>query len=205
MLYKNDVANLALGRLGVSLTVIDVDTDNTQQAKIIRRHFSMSLETLLEAHEWNFATQLQALALLAENPVPSFLYSYSIPSDCLVIRQIAEDGMFPRFNLYEDQKQRWHQIYSGASQLIYTNVYSAHAKYTTRVPDSAAFPNHFGRALAAQLSIDIAPSLITNNFGKVRDTLNASAKNDISLGISDDINRQPLLEDSPSPFIRARL
>lgn len=205
MLYKNDIANLALGRLGVSLTVADVQTENTQQAKVIRRYFRTSLDTLLEKHPWSFATQMQALPLLSENPTPQFLYSYSKPADALIITEIAEEGIFSQFVQYEDQKNRWQEIYSPMGQMLYANTRNAHAKYTTKLPEDAAFPNHFGRALAAQLSMDIAPQLITNNFGKVRDTLNAGAMVDITHGIADDLGRQPLPEDSLSPFIRARL
>jgi hypothetical protein len=207
MLYKNDIANLALGRLGVSLAVIDIATENSNQAKIIRRHFRMSLDTLLEKHPWNFANQYQALALQSEdlNAGPMRRYTYSLPADCLVLRQIAREGIFPQVNQYEDEKCRWQEIYTGSGPSIQTDVPDAHGKYTVRIPDSIAMPNHFGRALAAQLSMDIAPSLITNNFGKVRDTLNDKAMMDITFGIADDLGRQPQLEDSLSPFIRARL
>lgn len=205
MLYKTDIANLALGKLGVSLSIVDLETENTQQAKVVRRHFRMALDAILELHNWSFATQYQALALHSEDPGDGYGYAYVMPSDALVIRQIASDGIFPRVNQYESEKEKWQEVYSSMGQLIYTDVQDAYAKYTTRLPDSIAFPNYFGRAFAAQLALDIAPSLITNNFGKVRDTLYISAKNDISLGIAEDLGRQPLQEDSLSPFIRARL
>jgi hypothetical protein len=204
MLYKTDIANLALGRLGVSLTVIDVETENSQQAKIIRRHFRMSLDALLEMHEWNFATKYLPLILQSEDPTPVFKYAYVVPSDALIIREIAREGFFTNRRQYEDEKEKWQQVYSSTGALIYSNTPDAHAKYTVRIPDNIAMPNHFGRALAAQLSMDIAPSLITNNFGKIRDTLNADARIDISRGIADDLGRQPQMEESLSPFIRAR-
>jgi hypothetical protein len=204
MLYKNDIANLALGRLGVSLYVSDLETENSQQAKIIRRHFRMALDTLLEMHDWNFATQYSSLVLYQEDPTPNYRFAYLAPADALVIREIAREGSFSYTQQYEDEKEKWHQVYSNTGILIYSNVIDAHAKYTTRIPDNIAMPTHFGRALAAQLSMDIAPSLITNNFGKVRDTLNSDARIDISRGIADDLGRQPQPEESLSPFIRAR-
>jgi hypothetical protein len=204
MLYKTDIANLALGRLGVSLTIVDAETENSQQAKIVRRHFRMSLDSLLEMHDWNFATKYQALILQQEDPTPIYKFAYVLPSDALVVREIAREGFFSHRNQYEDEKERWQQVYSSSGQLIYSNTPDAHAKYTVRIPDTIAMPNHFGRALAAQLSMDIAPSLITNNFPKVRDSLNADARIDISMGIAEDLGRQPQMEDSLSPFIRAR-
>lgn len=205
MLYKSDIANLALGRLGVSLTISDIEVENSQQAKVIRRYFRMSLDTLLEKHPWGFATQFIPLILASESPTPLYAYSYQRPGDALVIVEIAEEGMFSQTVQYEDQKNRWQEVYALTGPKLYTNVRMAHAKYTTRLPENMQFPNHFGRALAAQLSMDIAPQLITNNFGKVRDTLNANAMIDITHGIADDLGRQPLPEDSLSPFVRARL
>jgi hypothetical protein len=204
VLNKNEVANLALGRLGVSLSIVDLDTENSTQAKIIRRHYKISLETLLERHGWNFATKYAPLLLQANDPNLGFSYQYALPADCLILREIAADGIFPEVNLYEEQKEQWQEVYTGASPSIYSNTKNAHAKYTVKIPETMAMPNHFGRALAAQLSIDIAPSLITNNFGKVRDTLNSAAINDIHLGIAQDLGRQPLQLDSLSPFHRAR-
>ena len=81
MLYKNDIANLALGRLGVSLYVSDLETENTQQAKIIRRHFRMALDTLLEMHDWNFATQYSPLILFQNDPTPNYRFAYLAPAD----------------------------------------------------------------------------------------------------------------------------
>jgi hypothetical protein len=204
MLYKNDIANLALGRLGVSLSIVDLATENSQQAKIVRRHFRMSLDALLEMHEWNFATKFLPLILQEEDPTPMFKFSYVVPSDALIVREIAREGFFSNRRQYEDEKEKWQQVYSSSGVVIYSNTPDAHAKYTVRISEDIAMPNHFGRALAAQLSMDIAPSLITNNFAKIRDTLNVDARIDISRGIADDLGRQPQMEESLSPFIRAR-
>jgi len=204
MLYKNDIANLALGRLGVSLTVADLETENSLQAKIIRRNFRMSLDTVLEMHDWNFATKYLPLILQSEDPTPMYKFAYSLPSDALVIREIAREGFFTNRYQYQDEKEKWQQVYSSIGAVIYSNTPDAHAKYTVRIPTEIAMPTHFGRAVAAQISMDIAPSLITNNFAKIRDTLNSDARNDITLAIADDLGRQPQMEDSLSPFIRAR-
>lgn len=206
MLYKQDIANLALGRLGVSLTVVDLETENSNQAKVIRRHFRMSLDTLLEAHEWGFATGFSPLPLVSENPNNNYAYEYGMPVDCLVLRLIAENGIYPSTKQYEYEKSKWREVYTGGgARRIYTNVNSAHGEYTVRLPEDIAFPTHFGRALSAQLALDIAPQLITNNFGKVKNELFTSAKSDITLGIAADLGREPQLGDSPSPFIAARL
>lgn len=208
MLYKNDIANLALGRLGVSLAVIDLDTENSTQAKVIRRNLRLSLDTLLEEHDWGFASSHQALSLVTDyaniSDSGGWRFKYSLPADCLVLREISRDGIFARTNQYEDEKERWEEVYSASGVRIYADVPDAYGRYTVRLNEDIAFPTHFGRALSAQLSLDIAPQLITNNFGKVRDLLNKDAKNDIALAIANDLGRQPQRENSLSPFIRIR-
>jgi len=196
---------LALGRLGQTLTITDLDTENTNHAKVIRRHFRMSLDTILEKHDWNFATKFEALTLQSEDPIVGYRYCYTLPSDLLVIRQIAEEGIFNPNKQYEHEKAKFRLVYNGAGQrIIYTNVQNAHAEYTVRLPESSAFPNHFGRAFAAQLSMDIAPQLITNNYSKVSESINTLAMNDINNGIAFDLGQQPLPEDPASPFQSVR-
>lgn len=206
MLYKQDIAVLALGHLGVSQSVLDLDTENTVQAKVIRRHFRTSLDTFLEAHPWGFTTQYAALALSEELPIAAYQYAYALPSDCHVLRQVAMDGLFPMTEEYENQKLDFEEVFSGAGErLIYTNVPRAHGKYTTRLSENYAFPPHFGRGLSHQLALDIAPSLITNNFPKVKQALITTAENELSKAIAFDLGRQTLKKDSPTPFYAARL
>lgn len=205
MLTKNDVANLALGRLGVSLSVADIDTENSVQAKVIRRHLRMSLDTILERHPWTFANHTQALTLHEEDPSEAFKFAYDLPSDCLVLRRIAQEGIFHQTKEYEDMKDPWKQVYTGTStQRIWCNVYLAHGEYTVRISEDSAVPVHFGRAWAAQLSMDIAPSLITNNFAKVKQLLNSEARNEIFDQIANDLGRQTQAVDPASPFQRVR-
>lgn len=207
MLYKQDIANLALGHLGMSQQVLDLETENTIYAKVIRRHFRMSLDTMLEAHEWGFATQFAALPLVNDAyPILAYKYAYSLPADCQVLRMIAPDGNFPQLKLYEQEKAKFRNAYAGAGEkIIYTNVANAHGEYTTRVSEEFAFPTHFGRGLSHLLALDIAPQLITNNFPKVKNDLITTSRNELSLAIAADLGREPLMEDSPSPFISCRM
>lgn len=205
MLYKQDIANLALGHLGVSHRVMDLDTENSQQAKIIRSHFKLSLDTILAEFEWGFATQFQALALQEETPTAAYQYAYALPADCAVPRVIAMDGSFPLVKQYEVEKSKFRHIYNGSGQrIIYSNVPRAHLEYTTQLPEDIAFPPHFARGLSHLLALDIAPSLITNNFPKIKDALITTSRNEVSKAIALDLNMETSLEDSPTPFISAR-
>jgi len=205
MMYKTDIANMALGRLGISSTITDLESDISTEAQILKRHFRLSLDYLLEQHQWNFARKTIALSKQFDNPEPSWAFSYNMPADCLVIRQIAYNGNFIQsVEMHPGDKIPFTEVVVGGVPLIYTNLSNAHAEYTRRIEENGAFPNHFGRALSAQLSMDIAPSLITSNYVKIKASLNEDAFNDVAAGIADDLARQPQFTEADSPFIKAR-
>lgn len=206
MLYKQDIANLALGHLGVSQKVMDLTNENTVQAKTIRTMFRASLDRMLEKHEWGFASGFAGLALQEENPILGYSYAYALPGDCLVLRIIAMDGSFPKTKQYEKEKLKFREVYNGSgARIIYTDIPRAHGEYTVRLPEDMAFPTHFGFGLSHLLALDIAPSLVTNNFVKIKDALISTSKIEVSSAIADDLGREPQLEDSPCSFISARL
>jgi len=205
MLSRLDIANLALGKLGVSLTISDFNNDISNQAKIVRRHYKVALDELLEKHEWNFATKYAALTLVSEDAESPYRYLYSVPSDLLILREIAAKDQFTDLERYEDYKVRWEEQYEASGAIrVRTNQPDAWGKYTVAIVETFNFPSHFGRALAAQLALEIAPSLITNNFPKVKATLASDVENEVSKGIAYDLGRRPRKLESLSPFVLAR-
>lgn len=203
-LLKTQIANLALGRLGETKRVIDVDADATLAAKILRDHFDTSLETLLEAHPWGFSTGFAALALVSVDPQAEWGYSYRMPTDALVLRQIEVEGNFSDIEKFGDEINKFKEVYDAGGTLLYSNVGDAWAEYTKNLPSSSSFPNFFGRALSAQLALDIAPQIVTNVFSKVKRQIEVDAENAILKAISYDLGRKPPPEQSDSIFIRAR-
>ena len=205
MLFKNEVANLALGILGVSDNITDLDNEYTEVAKIIRRHIRHSMDYLLEMHHWNFARKTQVLTKASDDPEQAYNYSYYAPGDCLVIRQLGYNGYFPEGeDLHINDQVHFEEVYVGGSRLIYTNLSLAWAKYTRRVAESEGFPQSFGRALAGQIALDTAPSIITGNYPKLKDALYGEANGWIEKGIADDIARTPQRIISDSPFLKVR-
>lgn len=204
-MLKTDVANRAIGRLGVSSTISDLDTDNSTAAKIIRREYSMALQEMLEKHFWKFARSTAKLVLREKNPEYIWGYSYFQPANCMVVRQVAWEGRFSNnVEQYIDSPNQFLEVYDGSLKLLYTNVKNAHVEYTRRIDENDIMPRHFGDGLAALLSYRIAPSLILNNYPKVRDTLNAEAWNDVHAAIADDLNRQPQALWQDSSLVRVR-
>lgn len=204
MLTKNDIVNLALGKLGQTLFVTNVDTETSNVAKVCKRYWPMSLSSVLSKHPWSIFTKQAPLSLVTTNPSAKWAYAYALPADAHVIRRLALDTLFSDRFEYLDQMFPFEAVNSASGYEIHTNVPDAHAEYTCKIPDGSLYVDHFGRAVAAQLAMDIAPSLITNNYIKMKKELLADAKADISEQIADDITLAVSPRDAESPFIRAR-
>ena len=204
MLTKSDVANLALGKLGSSLQIVNIDSDSSQTAKIIRRHFDMAYKAVLSQHPWSVYTKQTALTLIMENPSAKWAYAYALPADAMIVRRIALGSLFSDEFEYLEQLLPFEPVNSIDGYQIHTNVPNAWAEYTCTIPDGSGYIEHFGRAFAAQLAIDIAPSIITNNWVKMKDAFLKEAKTEISGQISIDIALSPMPVNADSPFIRAR-
>jgi hypothetical protein len=205
-MFKTEIANLALRNLGVSSYLSDLETDNSTEARIIRRFFKISLESLLEHNDWTFARKTAVLNLNEQDPEHPFKYSYDKPVDAVVVREIACEGYFidPSVNHYSDELAYFEERQEGTLDLIYCSVQNAHAKYTQMLNENINFKNYFGRALAGQLSLEIGPAIITNNWPKVQNAINTMANNQIGEGIAEDVARSPQKNYSPAPMVRKR-
>lgn len=204
-MFKNDIATQALGRLAYSKTIVDLDTDNTVEARLLKRYFRTSLDTLLEMHPWSFARRTATLIEHSRDPEQGYAYSYHFPVNAAVVRQIAEDGHFnTEYELYPEQMTPFQVMTFGTTQYIYCNVRDAHAEYTERLSENSTFKTYFGKALAAQLSKDIGPALLANNWPKVKEAVNSGADSAIAEGIAYDLSLMPQKLPAPCPLVRAR-
>lgn len=77
---KTDLCNLALAELGAR-RITSYDSDATVEAKACRLHLDHVTDTLLERHQWDFATSHAQLSALATLPNPEWDAAYQLPSD----------------------------------------------------------------------------------------------------------------------------
>lgn len=87
------IANRALTLAGMKPIVSF--SDDSANAKTIKRLYDDSLKSVLSSYPWSFAIKRVALALLDESPVfteNSQKYVYSIPSDCMRVNDLFPVG-----------------------------------------------------------------------------------------------------------------
>lgn len=155
-----DICNLALARLGDSATVASIDPpEGSTQAEHCARFYSVARNTLLELHDWSFATRRKALALTAESSW-GWSFAYASPSEALRIVAVL-----PALVNAVAASQPYEIESGGSTNLILTNQDDAVARYTALVTDTTRFPPLFVEALSWLLASYLAGPLIKGDAG----------------------------------------
>lgn len=79
------ICNMALTNIGISKTIVDLDTDGSEEARICNLWYEPSLEIITEEHSWEFATSYATgLAAVGSQPANiDWQYAYRAPVDML--------------------------------------------------------------------------------------------------------------------------
>lgn len=130
------IANLAISRLGVKGKMQSFE-ENSAEAKACRAWFSFTVDQALSAHDWTFARKKQTLPDSPDEPTGDWAYRYSLPEDCLVVRQLvwphSEDAQPYELSL---------SATSSAATLM-ADVEGAVLTYTARRSLVSAWPSAF--------------------------------------------------------------
>lgn len=162
MASEVDICNLALARLGDDATVASIDPpEGSAQAYHCARFYPMARDTMLDMHNWSFATTRARLALLDITLPDAWAYAYARPSSAVKLISVLEDGAS------EDgvAQQFEHEILTDGTRVIYTNVEDAWLRYTVRPTDPTVFSPLFVDALSMLLASHLAGTLIKGADG----------------------------------------
>lgn len=81
------VANEALSLIRQP-DLLDLDSDQNNVARIVRKHFAGTRDAMLRRYPWNFATERALLTNVPPAPAFGFKYRYALPADCLKAREV---------------------------------------------------------------------------------------------------------------------
>lgn len=149
-----DICNLSIRMLGVGKPIEDIDSDTSNEAKVCRTFYEDTLKDVLSEFPWPFATKIETLGLVEEDPNDEWSYSYTYPSDCILARRILSGIR----NDTDSSKVPYKIVHSSSGKLIYTDTKDAELEYTAFVEDVHNFPSYFSIAFARKLATMIAPS-----------------------------------------------
>lgn len=183
MASVTDICNLALGYLGDDANVNSIDPpDASAQAQHCARFYPIARDTLLDAHQWNFCTFRQPLALLTETPPSSYAYAYATPNGMIDLIAVLDPGAA---NDYSTGVQTFNTVAGldncnpgtytpqpfvienddQGRDVIYTNQVNAVARYTKRVTDPTLYPALFIEALSWLLASKLSGPLLKGTTG----------------------------------------
>jgi hypothetical protein len=160
-----EICNLALGHLGVLTTIADLTTEQSAEAKICRRFYENTRDSVLRDFNWPFATKIDALALVESDPNDEWDYSYRYPSDCINMRRILSGIR----NESPDQRIPYKIGRDNSGRLIFTDQDDAQIEYTMRVETIEEYPPDFVYALSYHLAMYIGPHVTKGDPFKIID------------------------------------
>lgn len=201
MASDTEIANLALGHVGVGIEIADLETENSAEAIACRRFYDTALEETLRAHEWPFATGYVELSLIEENPNDEWGYSYAYPTGCVYFRKIlsgvrqdSEDTRIA-YELANDED---------VGTVIYTDQDEACGKYTRLITSEELYPHDFTMAFSYVLASYIFPMLMQGDPFNFKSQAIQWSKHWVNVAASNAFNESKGDKRKESQFVRGR-
>ena len=198
---ETEIANMALGHLGVDQFIDDLELENTKYARACRKFFLAASRKAQRDGYWGFNRKIQALGLVEEQPNDEWAYSYQYPSDCLNFgrilsgaRQDTRDSREPYRFAVSDQNTR----------LIWTDKEDAVGEWAVFIQTIEIFPDDYAIALSYLLAHYIAPSVTSGDPFKLKKDVMDLYMYEISKSKAAAKNEEQPDVEPDSEFIRAR-
>jgi hypothetical protein len=169
MASSTEICNLALSHLGTGKRIADVETERSQEAATFRSLYDIVLDEVLRDYSWPFATKIDDLGLVEEDPNSEWSFSYRYPSDCVFFRKILSGTR----NATNNTKVPYKISNDDSGQIILTDVEEAEAEWTMRVTDTAIFPADFTMAFSFKLAERAASTLLGGDPFHIEDKVAA--------------------------------
>lgn len=206
MAISIQVCNLAIAEIR-GQPIISID-DATIEARECARFYPICLQSLLEVHDWSFATTEATLALLGTNARSGeWLYAYALPADLgTAIRIVWQNALtggaysfplpyYPRFEVWAQP-----QTLNGLNFLnvgdfiidegvLYTNYDAAVLEYSRNDIPDAVMPALFKKALSLDLASYLATAI--RDDSRLKGELIQQSEVAKARAMADDLNRQP--------------
>jgi hypothetical protein len=161
MASEVDIANLALSRLGDSATVAGMDPpEGSAQAEHCARFYPIARDSMLEMHNWKFATRRTVLARLATESW-DWGCAYAEPSGTIKLLSVLP---LTASSCTESEEFEAMGDADGTA-LILTNLEQATIKYIAHVTDTSKFSPLFVDALAWLLASHMAGPILKGDVG----------------------------------------
>lgn len=158
---KTTIYNMAIGFVGGNKVLSPAD--ETVEAEECNIFYDPARKFCLESRDWTFAAKTRQLAPDAVPISTEFAFSFTLPSDCLVVREVSSGPTL-----------REKVIYQKDERAIVTNSSVLYIKYTKNITTTTLFSPSFQIAVAHKLAEFISPVLTGDKV--LKRTLNAESE-----------------------------
>jgi hypothetical protein len=157
---ETEVVNMALTMVGAGSITSLSSSEDSNEWRVANRLYDQTLDALLHAHNWNFATMRVALAQLATDPVDldgDYTHQFQLPQDPFCLYVVGTD-------LLPDQPYEIETLKTATSQyrVLLCNESTVTIKYIARVTDPTLWSALFTVALVDRLAALFAYPLTRN-------------------------------------------
>lgn len=200
---KVKIYNLALSALMLAKEVVEIDTDRSNEVRVLNTHWDVALESTLKDLDLDILSTPIELELIEELDEGPWGYAYKYPTNCAHLRRIVSGFLTDnnrthiakRVAMYEGQKA------------IFTNEDVAVAECIPNDIPLAALSSMAGMALAYKLAYLSAPLVVGKGSKNLRDDLQKAYVIAKAEAQEDDSAENFMFEsdDIRSEFVAARL
>lgn len=201
---RTDIANGALGKLGITDAISDVDTGTDARSKAMRQFIDLAIESLMAECDWPMARRTEELSLVdgtASDPYSDdWVFCYRYNTTWMKFRRVIEDGGGDR-NPHDQSKIEFEIISDSSGKLILTDQEDAEAEVII-LPEEGYYPAKFVEALECKLAMMAGPRLFGD--AKKQVDLAPSYQSALSDAMVSAANEQGYLRKNDPPGIQAR-
>lgn len=153
MYSKAKIFNLALGALLLQRQVINADTDQSNECKVLLTYWDTALRSTLEDLDLDSTSDIMDLELVEENPNSHWLYAYKYPTKCAFFRRIVSHEVMDNVDSFILKRVGMHE----GQKVIFTNEAEATAEYISWDVPLNSLTANTGLAIAYKLAMLSAP------------------------------------------------
>lgn len=197
---KTVIANMALSHLKISKEIGNLDSEKSETANACRRFFDSSRDKVLRDFNWPFATKIESLVKLEDDPNDEWCFSYRYPSDCLKFRRLLS-------GIRNDNRQSrasYRVAKDDSGLVIFCDLDLAQAEYTEKVEAVELYPADFVLALSYLLAKYVAPRITGGDPFNLGDKALKEYLAEIANARSNAFNEEQPDEEVESELVRER-
>jgi hypothetical protein len=196
------ICNMALGHLGSTKEIGDLETERSAEAIVCRRFYETIRTQTLRDFPWPFATKIAELNLLDESPnEDEWAYAYRYPTDCLSIQRIVSGIR----NEAAEQRVPYKIVRDDDGLVILTDQSEAVLQYTVDLDDESQYPPDYVMALSLHIAAVIAPKLTGGDQFRLGERARQLYEIALTKAAANSQNEQQQEVDPESEYIRARM